>query len=184
MKAATAIAILLAGLLLGAGSTPVAGHGDGEHGRSQVASCEEGPVMIGSGRASWRRESLHAGPLGVRRKPLRQMTETGSGQLVAKMPALVEGRRAVTLSVPPRLRHRVFLYYGFFEGRDGSRTTRIAGAPGFDEILFRPCTDRPRTVWPGGIRIKGRTAVRLTVRPENGSAIPLPLGRPKVLSRG
>jgi hypothetical protein len=153
----------------------------------QRADCEVGPVMEGSGSRHWRRESVVAGPLGVRRGALRQMTETGNGQLIGKMPALVEGRQAVDLRVPERLRHRVFLYYGFFEGRDGRRTTRIAGGPGFSEIVFVPCEDRPRTVWPGGIRVIGRGPVRLeVVFARNGPPairVPLRLGRPVAYQR-
>jgi len=80
-------------------------------GATQIATCERGPVADGSGPADWRRESLIAGPLSVFRRPLSQMSETNSGQLIAKMPVLTAAGAAVTLSVPPRQRHRVFLYY-------------------------------------------------------------------------
>jgi hypothetical protein len=41
---------------------------------TQVASCDPGPVMIGSGKVGWRQESLAAGPLGIGRHPLGDMT--------------------------------------------------------------------------------------------------------------
>lgn len=139
--------------------------------------------MIGSGSPNWRRESLDAGPVGVRQRPLREMSHhgrQGSGQLATKMPLLLEGHERVTVSVPPRLQHRVFLYYGFHEGRNGGRSTSFADYPGDSAIEFVPCTDKPRTIWPGGIRVKGRKPVQLLVEVEGGPArVVLPLGRPK-----
>ncbi|HYP56338.1 MAG TPA: hypothetical protein VEQ41_08590 [Solirubrobacterales bacterium] len=137
-----------------------------------VADCDY--VQHGSGAADWRSRSTAAGPLGFLRGSLQRMTETRNGQLVTKMPATVEGHRTVTLSVPRSLQHRVFLYYG----REGARGARRG--PGFSEVVFEPCEEKPRTVWPGGIRVKGRKAVRLTVRVEGRpDAIPLRLGRPR-----
>ena len=152
--------------------------------KTQVASCDPGPVMIGSGKAGWRQESLAAGPLGIRRQPLRDMTPYRREEpkvLVTKAPILVEGEEAVTLTVPPRLVHRVFLYYGFHQGPDGKRSTSFYGFPGSSAIEFQPCADKPRTVWPGGIRVKGRKPVHLNVTVAGQSdPIPLRLGRPKV----
>jgi hypothetical protein len=146
----------------------------------QEATCERGPVMTGSGSPDWRRTSLDAGPVGVLEHPLGHMSRTRNGELVAKMPALVEGQAPVTLSVPQRLRHRVFIYYGFHEGPGGRRSTGLDG-PGFSEVVFHPCTDRPRTIWPGGIRIKGTKPVRLLVQAEGSPApVPLALGKPRV----
>jgi hypothetical protein len=108
------------------------------------------------------------------------MSRTGNGQLVAKMPALVEGHSSVTLTVPARLRHRVFIYYGFHPGPDGRRSTGLDG-PGFSEIVFEPCADRPRTIWPGGIRVKGRAPVRLIVESGSGEEFALQLGKPREL---
>jgi hypothetical protein len=150
----------------------------------QIASCDVGPVMIGSGKPSWRQESLSAGPLGIWRHPLRNMSPYSPrrpNELVTKAPILIEGHETVTLSVPPRLTHRVFLYYGFHEGPDGKRSTSFYGYPGSSAIEFQPCSDKPRTVWPGGIRVKGRKPVRLDVTVAGQpDPIPLRLGRPAV----
>lgn len=150
----------------------------------QVASCDPGPVMIGSGKAGWRQESLSAGPLGIRRQPLRDMTPYRKQEpnvLVTKAPILIEGEDPVRLTVPPRLAHRVFLYYGFHAGPDGKRSTSFYGYPGSSEIEFQPCTDKPRTVWPGGIRVKGRKPVRLNVTVAGQlDPLQLQLGRPMV----
>jgi hypothetical protein len=159
----------------------LAANASGASVRIQEATCEKGPVTAGSGSPDWRRTSLDAGPVGVLEHPLSHMSRTRNGQYVAKMPALVEGQEPVTLSVPPGLRHRVFIYYGFHEGRNGRRSTALDG-PGFSEVVFHPCTDRPRTIWPGGIRVKGTQPVRLLVQPEAGQTpLPLVLGRPRAL---
>jgi hypothetical protein len=151
-----------------------------------IAACDPGPVMIGSGKPGWRRESLSAGPLGIRRDPLSEMSpysQRNPNVLVTKAPVLVEGDETVTLSVPARLGQRVFLYYGFHEGPDGKRSTSFFGYPGSSSIEFRPCTDRPRTVWPGGIRVKGRKPVQLNVAVAGEPEVrQLLLGRPSLYS--
>ena len=145
---------------------------------SNVASCEK--AMIGHGPADWRSESVVAGPVGVRRHPLDAMSPTRNG-FVAKMPLLVEGRapETVTVRVPPALRSRVFLYYGRILGRDGQPATTFSEAHGYGEIEFRLCGDKPRTIWPGGIRVRGTRPVRLTVTVADGAPVSLPLGRPQ-----
>lgn len=169
-----AAAIVLALTAAAAGAAPS---------RSQVADCEHGPVTIGSGPPNWRHKSTAAGPLGVFRHALDQMFETGNGQLTAKMPVIVEGTAVVTLAVPAGQRDRVFLYYGRFLDRDGNPTTQIGRSPGFSEVTFEPCDDKPRTAWPGGIRVKGRAPVTLTVRVEGrDQPLPLRLGRPRLYS--
>ena len=148
--------------------------------RTQVADCD-GPTVAGSGPPNWRQRSIVAGPLGVFRRPLSHMSKTRSGQLITKMPVIVAGSTPVKLSVPSRLRHRVFLYYGRYLDRSGKPTTLIGRSRGFSEVVFEPCDYKPQTPWPGGIRVKGRRAVRLIVRVEgNPDPIPLQLGRPKV----
>jgi hypothetical protein len=148
---------------------------------SNVAPCDR--AIIGHGSADWRSESLVAGPVGVRRRPLSAMSQTGNG-LVTKMPLLIEGRapQTVTVSVPPSLRQRVFLYYGRILDRRGQPTSSFANARGYGETKFELCGNKPRTVWPGGIRIKGTAPVRLVVEVEGGESFPLRLGRPRTYS--
>ncbi len=139
-----------------------------------VAPCER--AIIGHGSAAWRTESVVAGPVGVMRPPLRMMSRTPKG-LVTKMPLLVEGREpeTVTVSVPPALRQRVFLYYG--------QPSTFARDRGYGEVEFQLCPNKPRTIWPGGIRVRGEAPVRLDVFAA-GRAEPyvLRLGRPKLYS--
>ena len=146
---------------------------------SNVAPCEK--AAIGHGRADWRSESVVAGPVGVRREPLGAMSRFANG-LVAKMPILVEGRapQTVSISVPPQLRGRVFLYYGEMRDRDGKPTTSFVHNRGYDETEFQLCGNKPRTIWPGGIRVKGTVPVELEVSVA-GRERPyvLHLGRPR-----
>jgi hypothetical protein len=81
--------------------------------------------------------------------------------------------------VPPDLRGRVFLYYGAMRDRNGQPTTSFANARGYDETEFQLCGNKPRTVWPGGLRVRGDGPVRLNVSAEGRSYV-LHLGRPTV----
>ena len=102
------------------------------------------------------------------------MQRTKKG-LVAKMPLLVEGREpeTVTVSVPAALRGRVFLYYG--------APSSFAEDRGFSEVEFQLCANKPRTIWPGGIRIKGEAPVHLDVFvADRAEPYRLRLGKPKV----
>jgi hypothetical protein len=161
---------LAAGLAAAALCAPLAVAGAA--GGGSVATCQQ--AIIGHGSADWRSESVAAGPAGVRRNPLKQMSQSPKG-LTTKMPILVEGREPerVTVSVPQGLRGRVFLYYG--------KPTTFAHDPGFAEVEFQLCGNKPRTVWPGGIRVKGEAPVRLNVFTEERSApFVLRLGRPQI----
>src|SRR5260221_7688301 len=162
------LAAALAALALSASSTT----------ESNVAPCDM--AIIGHGPADWRSESVVAGPVGVRRIPLSTMSQTRNG-FVTKMMLLVEGRApsTVTVSVPPRLRSRVFLYYGRILDGDGQPTFSFQNARGYGATEFQLCDNKPRTIWPGGIRVKGDKPVRLLVSAEGQSPVPLPLGRPK-----
>jgi hypothetical protein len=149
---------------------------------ANVADCSK--AIIGSGKPGRRSESTVAGPVGVTKGALRQMWRAPSGWMYAKMGLLLEGEKAVTVSVPPALRKRVFLYYGRIEGHDGKVTTSFFEAPGYGETEFQPCAGKPRTVWPGGVRIKGTAPVHLLVHQGgNSGPVPLRLGRPRVAER-
>jgi hypothetical protein len=156
-------------------SIPPAGAGGRE-----VATSDD--TVLGSGPPDWRRQSTVAGPVGVPKGVLQRMSETGNGQRTAKMPLLLAGSASVVVTVPPRQRSRVFLYYGRYTDRDGNPTKRT-DAPGFSEVEFQPCANRPRSPFAGAIRIaRGAAPVRLTVRVEGRSKVHvLRLGRPALL---
>jgi hypothetical protein len=139
-----------------------------------VASCNDN-VLVGHGKAGWRSESSSAGPVGVRKWPLRKMAVMKNGDLVTKAGILVEGTAPVLLKVPESLRERVFLYYG--RGPD-NRSISFAESNGFNEVEFQPCEDRPRTIWPGGLRVKGKGSVHLVVEAEGKTSV-LKLGQPR-----
>lgn len=146
-----------------------------------VAPCER--AIAGHGSAEWRRTSIDAGPVGVRPHPLSEMTRADGG-LVTKMPMLVEGRApaTVTVSVPPALRGRVFILYGNARDREGNPSTSFHNTRGYDETEFQLCANKPRTIWPGGIKVKGMAPVHLLVLAEGRSQpATLRLGRPKIL---
>jgi len=145
---------------------------------SNVAPCEK--AIIGHGSAGWRSESLAAGPVGVRRQPLKDMSLAGRWY-TTKLPILVEGRapETVTVSVPPRLRQRVFLIYGEVRDRDGNPSFSFRNTRGYGETEFQLCGNKPRTIWPGGIKIKGDKPVHLLVSAEGEAPVPLRLGRPQ-----
>jgi len=145
---------------------------------SNVAVCDD--AILGEGPDDWRSRGITAGPVTVFKAPLARMTRTRNG-LVAKMPMLIRGQAPVTVSVPPALRGRVFLYYGRVIGRDGKPTTSFNGARGYGETRFELCPGRARTPFPGGIRVRGTKPVRLTISVEGEpDTHTLRLGKPKV----
>lgn len=173
LKAAALVGVVVAAVVVLA-LEPAAGAGT----ESNVAPCSK--AIIGSGKPGWRSESVVAGPVGTAKGALRHMWRAPNGFLYTKMMILVDGRDPVTISVPRSLRKRVFLYYGRIIGRDGQVTTSFFKARGYGETKFQPCTDKPRTVWPGGLRIVGGAPVHLLVHTGDAKPIPLRLGRPQI----
>ena len=92
--------------------------------------------------------------------------------MVNKMMLLIIGHDAVRVSVP-KGQNRAWLYYG-------RKASSFAGPTKYKSVVFHPCTDKKRTVYPGGIRVKSRKAVRLNVTVEGtGITQVLRLGKPK-----
>ncbi len=150
-----------------------------EEAPANVAPCAPGVTMAGSESPRWPDGSSVAGPVAVPRNPLARMFEAKNGWLYAKVPLLVAGHRYVVVSVPAELRKRVFLYYGHILDVEGNRTTSFFRARGYGETEFRPCHGKGRTVWPGGVRVRGRAPVSLLVAIEGEPrSRSLTLGRP------
>lgn len=135
----------------------------------RVVDCED--ASAGQGSPEWRESSIPADVVGIGRRPLSRMTKESRSTFTAKMPVLVEGHHKAAISVVPSQVGRVELVYGADAGA-------LAGGRGFDKVQFRPCEDRYRTVWPGGIRVTGRRAVRLRIHVENEDPFTISLGRP------
>jgi hypothetical protein len=145
---------------------------------SNVADCSK--AIRGSGAPAWSPEKTSGGPVSVSRVAMAKMYLGPNGTFYGKVPLMVEGEQAVTVSVPAALRGRVFLYYGHIVGRDGKPTTSFFAARGYGETEFQPCANRPRTIWPGGLRIKGGAPVHLLIHVGgDAEAVPLRLGRPR-----
>lgn len=111
-------------------------------------------VFAGSGERGWRRQAASAGPFGFggagrdfHRMPRRER----DGLFHTKMPALVEGHRTVELSVPPDQRDRVGIEV-------------VPEDHPLSRVIFRPCDDKLRTIWPAGLALANRSPLTLTVR--------------------
>ena len=119
---------------------------------SATLNCES-VVFAGSGRVGWRQDASSVGPFGL----------TGSGRDFSrgridpdglyrtKTPAVVEGVRPVTLSVPAAERDRLGIL-------------TVAGDREYARVTFVPCEDRPRTIWPAGLALRDRDPATLIVR--------------------
>jgi pimeloyl-ACP methyl ester carboxylesterase len=123
--------------------------------RKIVARCDQ--AIIGPGRRNWRKHSVVAGRFGLSRADRGFPTAVRVGEaLIVKLFALVEGQREVTLKVPRSERGRV----GFFYGPVRS-VKSVAEAPW--QVTFKPCSDKPRTAFPGGLALTERRPVALEV---------------------
>ncbi|MGB0121138.1 MAG: hypothetical protein WBP55_09335 [Solirubrobacterales bacterium] len=140
-----------------------------------IAGCQPSVVMAGAGSADWREDSIDAGPVGIRKRPLRAMSRQPDGTLATKMGVLVEGQDKVTLAATSGMRGRVKLFYG-------NEARSFEEDSGFQRVRFRPCDDRERTIWPGGIKVEGDQKVRLKVTVADGEPFVIGLGMPRTLN--
>lgn len=95
-------------------------------------------------------------------RDFRNLVRRGD-RFVAKLPAIVARDAAVTLQVPERERGSVALGY--------------AGVGGHvSEVTFKPCADRPETIWPGELVLEDRRPVTLIVEVAGGRSGVLRVG--------
>jgi pimeloyl-ACP methyl ester carboxylesterase len=127
--------------------------------RTTTAKCQS--ATIGSGTPDWRKKSAVAGPLGLfgAGRDFSNATRIGPGTLQTKIPAFVAESRRTALVVPAAERGRIGLLWGHAAVAGNIR--RIGDA--FGRVVFAPCVDKPRTVWPGGLLLADRSPVTLTV---------------------
>jgi hypothetical protein len=143
------------------------------YGRSPVPAITARCEGLGP-RRDWRRLGAHVGDFGLLARDLRDAHRIRSGSYVAKMGAVVEGHKPITLRVPRAARGRIGLIYG-----DAARGTRgdLSRAP--VEVRFVPCRDRARSGYVGGLLLDGvNRPVTLQVQ-ERGSRIGTLAVRPR-----
>jgi hypothetical protein len=133
-----------------------------------TVDCESNR-LAGPGDPNWRQRSTVVGQFGLYGPGRDFNTVSRMGSAYAtKIPAIVEGRRAVTLRVPRAEEGQVGLIYGPIRSvaAVGDAATRVT---------FEPCPDLARTVWPGGLALADRDPVRLEVV-SRGSAKQIRIG--------
>jgi len=135
---------------------------------TQIARCRH--AMLGDtriGAANLRRHYNAAGRFALLEHPdALKFAQPAAGQLaprfrsvlLTKIPATVLGTAPVTLTVPVAARDRAGLVYGSLSGYR---------AP-FAEVTFMPCRDRAGTSWPGGLALRTRRPVTLSVSTAGG----------------
>ncbi len=136
--------------------------GSGPSFRSTAARC--GSAIIGPGRPGWRSHAAVAGPLGLTgpERDFSRAHRIGPRTMQTKIMALVEDQRRVVLRVPESEQGEVGLLWGHAALAGGQRRVNQA----FDRIVFVPCAEKSRTVWPGGLLLASRK--RITLRVEVG----------------
>jgi pimeloyl-ACP methyl ester carboxylesterase len=129
--------------------------GEREASRKIVARCQQ--AVIGAGRPNWREQSTVAGPLGLfgTGRDLIKAQKMGSA-FVTKIPLIVEGHSPVLLRVPTAEKGQVGLIYGPINSAH-------AVDQAAEQVTFKPCEDKPRTVWPGGLALADRDPITLEV---------------------
>jgi pimeloyl-ACP methyl ester carboxylesterase len=118
-------------------------------------------AIAGPGAPDWRAKSTVAGRFGLfgSGRDFSRAATVGHGTLETKIPAIVAGHGRVVLRVTEREQGQVGLLWGRAALRGDRRTIGEA----FGRIVFLPCADKPRTVWPGGLLLASRKRITLQV---------------------
>ena len=125
-----------------------------------AAGCHS--AILGNADARWRQRSTVVGNLGFYgpNRDFRQALRSGKGgDLITKMPVIIEGNSGATVWVPRVERDRVALLFGPIPTGDVYRIE-----DGHAKVRFKPCTGRKRTGWVGGLVLHDRRPVALKVR--------------------
>lgn len=133
---------------------------------SNVATVTCGDAVLSRSDPRWREQAAALGPFGLY-GPGRDFDNArrfGERRYMAKLPAIVEGRRAVTVRVSPDQRNGVLLHYS------GHRPS--------EALTFEPCRDQAITAWSGEMILESREPATLEVQVENGQPTTLLVGRP------
>lgn len=125
-----------------------------------VAGCNS--AVAGNADRRWRERSTivgHLGFYGPGRDFRAAYRHDKGGDLVTKMPVIIEGSSGATVWVPREERDRVGMLFGKIPASEP-----YAIDDGFVEVRFEPCTDRKRTGFVGGLVLRDRQPVALKVR--------------------
>ena len=127
-----------------------------------VAGCRS--AIHGEADRRWRERSTVVGNVGFY-GPGRDFASAqrsgDSGDLVTKMPVIIEGDSGATIQVPREERDRVALVFGKIPGSEPYEIS-----DGFARVRFEPCSNRARTGFVGGLVLRDRRTVALEVRLE------------------
>ena len=143
-----------------AGGSPKSAAEIVERASAGVARCDS--AIEGTADPRWRQRSTVVGNLGFygpgRDFDLAYRHDKG-GDLVSKLPVIIEGSSGATVWVPREERDRVALFFGKIR----------AGEPytiedGHAQVRFEPCNGRKRTGFVGGLILRDRQKVALRVR--------------------
>jgi hypothetical protein len=146
------------------------GGGDSNSTPAGQASAPAAPTvrcptaMVGTPSRSWRREATSSGPVGFFGAGRDFLAPSFTRQ--DKMPLIVEGQKAVTLSITAR-------------DSSHARLQAPTSPPWTPQIEIRlvPCRDQPRTAWAAGLLLRNRRPVTLIVRQSGEPERRLRVGR-------
>ena len=125
-----------------------------------VARCDS--AIEGTADPRWRKRSTVVGYLGFygpgRDFDVAYRHDKG-GNLVSKLPVIIEGSSGATVWVPHEERSRVALFFGKIRASEPYTLE-----DGHAKVRFEPCYARKRTGFVGGLILRDRQEVALRVR--------------------
>jgi hypothetical protein len=148
--------------------------------RSTVAVARCGLAIVGNADPRWRENSTVVGNLGFY-GPGRDFRDSAQrsgkeGDLVTKLPVIIEGLSGATVWVPRTERNRVALLFGHTPTQGEGDGYLIED--GYAKVRFEPCADKRRTGWPGGFVLKDQEEIVVKVRLDGANRVTIvTLGR-------
>jgi hypothetical protein len=123
-----------------------------------VAQCDS--AIEGNADSRWRERSTVVGNVGFYGpgRDFRAALDT-RGDLITKMPIIIEGDSGAIVWIPRQERDRVALLFGKIRHKGPYEI-----GDGYARVRFEPCTDRERTGFVGGLVLRDRQPVTLKVR--------------------
>lgn len=127
-----------------------------------TVSCRD--AILDRTDPQWREKATAVGPFGLygSDRGFDNAWRAADGDLITKIPAIVEGQIPVTVRVSQDQPNRVLLHYGDHRPSEA--------------LTFKPC-DQVRTSWPGGLVLETRQPATLEVQVGNDSPQTLLVGR-------